>query len=195
MPANISFTRTVPSSVPSLFQSSSPPLTSRARKKSVPSTFVSKKREELLSPTKMSLTGLVPSSVPSLFHNSLPRVVVNAVKNNVSPTTVKLSGANCVEGMGAVLISLSSSKSIASSRRASRLSAATHVTWNGLTPRTLFRAHGLREPWAAVGEAARQEKEYGHIVVFPATDHDSTKKSDLSPYCKKCCRRYQRFGA
>ena len=66
----MSFTCTVPASVPSLFHSSSPPEVPVAAKKSVPPTFSSCEGDELRIPARRSLTNVVPASVPSLFHSS-----------------------------------------------------------------------------------------------------------------------------
>src|SRR5439155_3962 len=67
----MSLTSTVPAAVPSLFQSSGP-FVLKARKKSVPFTFVSPSGPEPPLPGLMSLTSTVPAAVPSLFQSSVP---------------------------------------------------------------------------------------------------------------------------
>ena len=87
----MSFTSTVPSSVPSLRQSSLLPAeVSLAAKKSVLPTFVRSCGK--LCPGLMSLTMSVPAAVPVLFHSSLPLLAIPslAVKKRVLPITSKL---------------------------------------------------------------------------------------------------------
>jgi hypothetical protein len=69
-PAVMSFTSTVPASVPSLLQSSLPFTGSVAAKKSVPFTFVRFDGNDGLAPGTMSFTRTVPASVPSLLQSS-----------------------------------------------------------------------------------------------------------------------------
>jgi len=68
----MSLTSTVPSEVPSLFQSSTPVAGSKAPKKSVPFTMVGSFQFESSGPGLMSLTSTVPSGVPSVFQGSHP---------------------------------------------------------------------------------------------------------------------------
>src|SRR5438552_11256334 len=90
----MSFTRTVPAAVPSLFQS---PVGSSVAKKSVPFTFVRLCGFEPLLPGLMSFTSTVPAAVPSLFQSSSPSVGApfagsEAWKKSVPFTSVSPSG-------------------------------------------------------------------------------------------------------
>ena len=71
-PGQMSFTSTVPASVPSLFHSSAPMEPPSALKNSVDPAAVMPDGEEAPVPGLMSLTCTVPASVPSLFHSSAP---------------------------------------------------------------------------------------------------------------------------
>jgi hypothetical protein len=71
-PGRMSLTITVPTSVPSLFQTSPPALPLAATRKSVPPTLMSPLGLEDWSPEWISFTRTVPTNVPSLFHSSLP---------------------------------------------------------------------------------------------------------------------------
>ena len=68
----MSFTRTVPSGVPSLLQSSWPVISSVARKNKIPFAAVRSCGTELSLPGLMSFTSLVPVAVPSLLQSSHP---------------------------------------------------------------------------------------------------------------------------
>src|SRR6266705_575035 len=70
-PVLMSFTRTVPASVPSLFQSSAPELPSLARKYSAPLKTVNPRGVEP-APGLMFFTHTVPASVPLVFQSSTP---------------------------------------------------------------------------------------------------------------------------
>ena len=65
-------TRTVPSAVPSLFQSSVPVSGRKAVKKRVPLTLVRLVGPDEAAPGLMSLTRTVPAAVPSLLQSSVP---------------------------------------------------------------------------------------------------------------------------
>ena len=79
-----SFTSSVPTSVPSVFHSSSP-----ARKNKVFPMFSIAKADDDSSPGSMSFTSDVPAAVPSLFHSSAPLRRRTAVKKSV-PSTLRL---------------------------------------------------------------------------------------------------------
>jgi hypothetical protein len=68
----MSFTRTVPAGVPSVFHSSSPLSGCSATKKRVPPTAVNPDANDDPGPGRMSLTSVVPAVVPSVFHSSYP---------------------------------------------------------------------------------------------------------------------------
>jgi len=88
-PLLMSLTKTVPVSVPSLFQSSSPFVPLFAVKNKVLPTAV-RLYGELLPEALMSATCTVPVSVPSVFQISEPSTPLFALKKRVSPTTVNL---------------------------------------------------------------------------------------------------------
>src|SRR5262249_49191687 len=88
----ISLTRTVPCSVPSLFQISNPCWPSLAEKKSVPLTFVKNDGYDELPPGKMSLTSVAEPVPREYFQSSCPVLSLPATKNNSSPTGVRAQG-------------------------------------------------------------------------------------------------------
>src|SRR5258706_5566692 len=81
-PGAMSFTRTVPPSVPSVFHSSTPVLPSLAAKyNAVLNTVKPLGEEPAPGLGLMSFTRTVPASVPSLFHSSGPVTPSSAEKN------------------------------------------------------------------------------------------------------------------
>src|ERR1041384_2117705 len=86
VPGAMSFTRTVPPSVPSVLHSSRPPTPSSAEKYKALLNTVKPLGEELapgVGLMLMSFTCTVPPGVPSLFHNSTPLTPSSAEKNQV----------------------------------------------------------------------------------------------------------------
>ena len=63
---------TVPASVPSLIQGSSPAASVLAVKNSFPPRAVKSPRDESLVPARMSFSRCVPASVPSVTYSSFP---------------------------------------------------------------------------------------------------------------------------
>src|SRR6266571_17747 len=84
-PVLMSFTRTVPASVPLVFQSSAPELPSLARKYSAPLKTVNPRGVEP-APGLMFFTHTVPASVPLVFQSSTPEAPSLAAKNRPGPT-------------------------------------------------------------------------------------------------------------
>src|SRR6266545_2281941 len=84
----MSFTKTVPASVPSLFHSSNPWVPSSAPKDKVPPTSKISIAALLApaAPGLMSFTRTVPALVPSLRHSSSPCAPSSAKKYKLSPT-------------------------------------------------------------------------------------------------------------
>ena len=108
-PGKMSFTNTVPSSVPSLFQSSRPFAEFNAPKNNVPFTFVSPLETPIKNeppvPGMMSFTKAVPAGVPSLFQSSRPFTSSSATKNSVPFTSIS---SMSVEAALLALVSLTS---------------------------------------------------------------------------------------
>ena len=91
----MSATSTVPSEVPSLFQSSWPRLP-LAEKNNTPFRLAKDCRLVLEVPAVSSLTITVPAAVPSLFQSSTPCMPSLAEKKRVLPTMVMLAVADAV---------------------------------------------------------------------------------------------------
>src|SRR5262249_62029051 len=79
-PGAMSFTITVPASVPSLFHSSAPLAGVDALKNSVPLMLVMLRGNALAAPAPISFTSTVPAAVPSLFHTSVPSAACDAAQ-------------------------------------------------------------------------------------------------------------------
>ena len=92
MPTTMSFTSTVPASVPSVCHSSLPFTGSDALKYKLPFTFVRYRGDEPAAPGLISFTRVVPATVPSVFQSSLPATPSFAVKNSVPFTLHRLAG-------------------------------------------------------------------------------------------------------
>src|SRR2546425_13922 len=91
-PMLMSLTSTVPSEVPSLFQSSLQTPGLSALKKSVPLLATRSMGTDDPDPGLISLTRTVPAAVPSLFHSSVPVSGRLAAKNKVPFTTASTDG-------------------------------------------------------------------------------------------------------
>ncbi len=87
-PDRISLTKTVPSSVPSLFHNSPPLIPSSALKNKVPPATVNACGVLPAFPGLMSLTRTVPAVVPSVFQSSLSLPELVPRKYKASPITV-----------------------------------------------------------------------------------------------------------
>src|SRR5712691_8738005 len=88
----MSFTRTVPVSVPSVFQSSPPETPSLAWKYNAPLNTVNCEGKESPIPGLMSFTRTVPASVPSVFQSSSPETPSSATKYSAPLNTVNCEG-------------------------------------------------------------------------------------------------------
>src|SRR6266581_374665 len=98
-PVLMSFTRTVPASVPLVFQSSTPEVPSLAAKYSAPLKTVNPEGEEPIGPGLMSFPRTVPATVPSLFQSSAPELPSLARKYSAPLKTVNPRGVEPAPGL------------------------------------------------------------------------------------------------
>src|SRR5206468_2755014 len=158
----MSVTSTVPAAVPSLFQSSGP-FVLKARKKSVPFTFVSPSGPEPPLPGLMSLTSTVPAAVPSLFQSSVPFAGSKPRKKSVPFTFVSPNGRESAPPVGSKAFTSTVPSAVPSLFQSSKAFVGSSATKKSV-PFTAVRGIDGREEERPV--RARQVGRVGEAAVL-----------------------------